>query len=112
VLRSVPPPMTPLPDARPSTCSLAMMASAAKEPSPAVVAGRARQFEMAASALVDEFGGAFSAAYVERTLGECVAQAVALTDDPDLVSFISFRVARERLRLVERMRSSALEPAA
>lgn len=104
--------MTPLPDARPATCSLAMMASAAREVSPAVVAGRARQFEMAASALVNEFGTSFSAEYVERTLGECVTQAVALTDDPDLVSFISFRVARERLRLIERMRSSALDVAA
>ena len=104
--------MTPLPDARPATCSLAMMASAAREASPAVVAGRARQFEMAASALVGEFGNIFSPAYVERTLGECVTDAVALTDDPDLVSFISFRVARERLEQVARMRCAPLDVAA
>jgi hypothetical protein len=104
--------MTPLPDARPATCSLAMMASAAREVSPAAVAGRARQFELAASTLVDEFGTAFSVDYVERTLGECVAQAVALTDDPDMVSFISFRVARERLHQAERTRSAMLDVAA
>lgn len=104
--------MKPRPDARPATCSLAMMASAARELSPAAVAGRARQFEMAASALIDEFGNTFSPAYVERTLGECVTDAVALTDDPDLVSFISFRVARERLDQMARMRCAPLDLAA
>lgn len=104
--------MSPLPDSRPATCNLAMMASAAREPSPAVVAGRARQFDMAAEALVGEFGPTFSREYVERTLGECVTQAVALTDDPDLVSFISFRVARERLEQVVCMRCAVLNAAA
>lgn len=104
--------MTPVPNASPATCSLAMMASAAREVSPAAVAGRARQFEMAAAALVGEFGRLFSPGYVERTLGECVTDAVALTNDPDLVSFISFRVARERLEQAARSRSAALDAVA
>lgn len=101
-------PMTPLPDARPSTCSLAMMASAARDRNSGTLEGRARQFEMAARALVEEFDHLFSAEFVERTLGECVTDAVMLTDDPDLVSLISFRAARRRLREVEAMRASAL----
>lgn len=89
-----------------------MMASAAREVSPAAVAGRARQFEMASAALVGEFGRIFSVDFVERTLGDCVTQAVALTDDPDLVSLISFRVARERLEQAARSRSAALDAVA
>jgi len=101
-------PMTLLPDARPSTCSLAMMASAARDRSGGTLEGRARQFEMAARALVEEFDHVFSAEFVERMLGECVADAVMVTDDPDLVSLLSFRAARHRLGEVEAVRTSAL----
>lgn len=104
--------MTPLPDARPSTCSLAMMASAARDRHSGTLEGRARQFEMAARALVEEFAHVFSAAYVERTLADCVTEAVLLTDDPDMVSLISFREARRRLGDAEAMRASAIGGAA
>ena len=103
--------MTPLPDARPSTCSLAMMASAARDRNSGTLEGRARQFEMAARALVEEFDHVFSAAYVERTLGECVTDADLLTDDPDMVSLISFREARRRLGDAEALRGGVVGPA-
>lgn len=106
-------PMAPLSDARPSTCSLAMMASAARDRHGGTLEGRARQFEMAARALAEEFDHVFSAEHVERTLGECVTDAVLLTDDPDMVSLLSFREARRRLGDAEAMRASAVSrPAA
>lgn len=92
--------------ARSSARSMAMMASAAGHHG--VLEGRARQFEMAARALVGEFGRAFSPEYVERVLGGCVAEAVSMTDDPDLVSWFSFRAARTHLRQAEQMRTRAL----